>query len=206
MTRLLIALICTVAPMLAQAGPGQQALERFFAEVQGFRAEFLQTVLDPNLQTLATSEGQVYIRRPGQFRWDYAPPDSQQIIGDGQQIWVYDIDLEQVTARPQQTALGESVALLLAGDGQLTENYEVEELGRQGAYDWVEITPHATDNHFASLRLGFAEGQLRALEMLDQIDQRSRILLRAVVENPPLDAGLFQFQPPPGVEVFHVSE
>lgn len=206
MTRLLIAWLCVFAPLLAQAGPGQVALDRFFAEVDSFRAEFMQTVLDPNLQTLATSEGQVYIRRPGQFRWDYTPPDNQQIIGDGEQVWVYDIDLEQVTVRPQQTALGESVALLLAGDGQLSENYEVVELGRQGAYHWVEITPHATDNHFASLRLGFAEGQLRAMEMLDQIEQRSRILLRAVIENPTLIPGLFQFQPPPGVEVFQVSE
>lgn len=204
--RLQAVLLICLLPLPGQAGPGQDALERFFAEVSTFSAEFFQSVLDPSLQTLATSEGHLYIHRPGHFRWDYAPPDQQRIIGDGERVWIYDIDLEQVTVRPQRSVLGESVALLLAGDGQLPEDYAVKELGRQGPYDWVEIRPAVEEAHFASVRLGFADGQLQALEMIDQIDQRSRILFNEVKENPALAAALFKFTPPGGVEVLEVGE
>ena len=207
MRRHLAALMFLCAWLPAYAGPGEDALARFFSEVRTFSAGFTQTVLDPTLHTLSESQGRVYIRRPGQFRWDYAPPDHQQIIGDGERVWVYDIDLEQITVRPQQNALGESAALLLSGDGNLGENYEVEEIGRQGPYDWVELRPalpEAEDN-FTHLRLGFADSQLRALEMIDRIDQRSRILLGEVAENADIAAALFDFEPPEGVEVLEVE-
>ena len=113
----------------------------FFSQVQTFEARFRQLVLDESLNAIDDGRGTVWIKRPGRFRWDYDLPDPQEIVGDGERIWLHDIDLEQVTVRDQAQALGRTPAILLAGSGDLDETYRIEDIGVQGRYDWVNLIP-----------------------------------------------------------------
>ena len=177
-------------------------LQRFFTEITTFEAEFDQVILDDDLVTLEESSGRVAIVRPNKFRWDYAAPLEQQIIGDGAKVWIYDIDLEQVTVRNMATAMGNSPAVLLAGRGELAETYDIHDLGIQGVLNWVRLSPkQSDDSSFDDIRLGFDHGQLRVLELVDGFGQTTRITLRKMVENSVINDQTFEFMPPVGVDV-----
>ncbi len=197
---------CLLAPASAAASPALESLTRFFKDIHSFEARFAQVVLDENLNALDEGRGRVWIKRPGRFRWDYQPPAAQQIIGDGERVWLYDIDLEQVTVREQAQALGRSPAILLAGDGELAHNYELEDIGAQGRYDWVNLTPKNADSGFIEVRIGFEHRRLRLMELLDTLDQTTRIVFVDIDENAALDDALFDFEVPHGADLIDQTE
>jgi len=176
-------------------------LERFFAGVATFEADFSQVILDENLIALEESAGHLWLTRPGRFRWDYGDPLEQSIIADGKQLWVYDVTLEQVTVRDQQAALGNTPAELLAGEGDFTDSYQIEDLGKQGSLEWISLTPRAANSQFSRIHLGFESGVLKLIQMLDTLEQVTRVRLENAVENRPLPDEVFLFKPPPGVDV-----
>lgn len=184
-------------------GPGMEALQRFFHEIQTFNAEFTQVVLDENFTVIDRAAGQVWVQRPGQFRWDYAPPQAQQIIGDGERVWLYDVELEQVTVRKQKNALGSAPAELLSGASEvdIRENYAIEELGVHGRLQWMSLRPLEEDTSFTEVRIGFEDQRLRTLELLDTFSQRTRIVFTNFHENTPIASSLFAFVAPSGVDV-----
>ena len=182
-------------------------LQRFFTEISTFEAEFDQVILDEDFIILEESSGRVTIVRPNKFRWDYAAPFEQQIIGDGAKVWIYDIDLEQVTVRNMAAAMGNTPAVLLAGRGKLAETYDIHDLGIQGASNWVRLSPkQSDDSSFDDIRLGFDHGQLRVLELVDGFGQTTRITLRKMLENPVINDQIFEFTPPTGVDVLSEDE
>jgi outer membrane lipoprotein carrier protein len=176
-------------------------LNRFFQEIRTLRAEFSQVVMDENLVPLEESTGRLLISRPGRFRWDYHPPFAQQIIADGVKIWIYDIELEQVTVRDQRSMLAGTPALLLAGQGDLEANYVIGDLGEQGSVVWVSLQPKARNGSFAEVQLGFQNDTLRLIQLLDHLDQVTRIVLNHVEENPQIPTKLFEFVVPVGVDL-----
>lgn len=186
-------------------GDGRAQLERFFAEVNTFSAEFEQVVLDENLDRIEESLGRMWIARPGKFRWDYEPPLEQQIVSDGERVWIYDVELEQITVRSLGDALGRTPAILLAGRGDLEENYRIEERGLHGQIDWVALIPRDNDGNFSEIQMGFEGSELRLLQLADQLGQITRIVFSDNEVNPPLMATLFDFSPPPGVDVIDDS-
>src|SRR3990172_7508337 len=107
-----IAAIFLFASVSAFAGPTRQALDEYLAQFRTLQAQFEQTVINEKGKTLESSKGKVYLQRPGKFHWDYEQPYVQSIIGDGQKVWIYDQDLEQVTIRPMQKAIGSTPALI----------------------------------------------------------------------------------------------
>ncbi len=190
---------------VVNASPGLEALHYFFNEISTFEARFGQQVLDETLAEVDNSEGKMWIHRPGLFRWDYDPPDAQEIVGDGEKVWIHDIELEQVTVRDQDQTLGESPAILLAGSGELEENYIVEDIGAQGRYDWVNLIPKSEESGFREVRIGFEDNRLRLLELLDNLDQTTRIIFVDLKENTPIAPATFNFIPPPGVDIIDGS-
>jgi outer membrane lipoprotein carrier protein len=184
----------------------EDSLERFFKDVHTYHADFHQVVLDEGLNPLQETSGRMWIERPGKFRWEYDPPYQQLIVGDGERVWVYDIDLEQVTARRMDGALGNTPALLLAGKGNLEGNFTVTSLGKQGALDWVRMIPKRKDGGFEDIRIGFEHGKIRTLELVDAFGQITRIELDNAEENTPIAAKEFQFEPPAGVDVIRADE
>ena len=183
------------------ADTGTDNLNRFFQEFKTLRAEFSQVVLDENLVPLEESAGRLWISRPGRFRWNYHPPFAQQIVADGARIWFYDIELEQVTVRDQRSMLAGTPALLLAGLGDLGTDYVIEDLGQQGSVVWVSLQPKASNGGFAEVQLGFQNDTLRLIQLLDHVDQITRIVLSHVEENPQIPANQFHFTVPAGVDL-----
>lgn len=177
------------------------SLRRFFADVRSYSAGFEQTVVDEDGAATQQSSGRMWLQRPGKFRWDYATPYEQHIVSDGNKVWIYDVELEQVTVRTLSGALGEVPALLLAGKGGLEESFAVAERGTKEGLEWVQLTPKNKESGFDSISLGFSKGRLAAMEMVDGFGQTTRITLREPRENPIIDAAKFTFKPPAGVDV-----
>lgn len=192
-----------VIAMLSWAPEVQAAddLQRFFSDVQSYTAKFSQVVLDESFNTLQESSGRLWIQRPDKFRWDYDIPFEQHIVGDGERIWVHDVELQQVTVRRLSGGLGATPALLLAGRGKLDENFSVNSLGSQGQLEWTQLIPKNKDGGYEEIRIGFENGRIRILEMIDGFGQTTRIALRDADENVEINAGKFVFEPPPGTDV-----
>ncbi|KPK48360.1 MAG: hypothetical protein AMS22_15540 [Thiotrichales bacterium SG8_50] len=197
--RLFMLLVASTA-FVADAA-ARDPLDRFFNEVLTFKASFNQVVLDEGLNTIQESSGTLYIKRPNKFRWDYDVPFKQEIVSDGAKIWVYDIDLQQVTVRKMDGALGNTPAILLAGKGKLGDNFTVKSLGKQGKLEWIKMIPRERDGGFEDIRVGFENGKIRKLEMVDSFGQTTRITLRDNRENRKISQKTFAFVPPKGVDV-----
>lgn len=203
--RLVLVLALSVCSLNAGASPGLDSLRYFFNEIKTFEAAFAQQVFDESLQSLDDGRGKVWIKRPGLFRWDYDPPDAQEIVGDGERVWVYDIELEQVTVRDQQAALGRTPALLLAGGDEMAKNYTIIDIGTQGRYDWVNLIPLDEESSFTEVRIGFEDNRLRLMELLDSLGQRTRMSFGDLKENQPIADRVFDFLPPDGVDIIDES-
>lgn len=196
--------IAIYAP-LAEATAKEQ-LRAFFNDVSTYRARFEQVVLDDQLQLIDESSGQVLIKRPGKFRWDYDPPADRRIVSDGKRVWIHDLDLEQVTVRRLTETLGKSPAQIIAGDAQLEQDFTINDLGGQGSLDWVEVTPKSSSDNFEAMRLGFEGADLRVMEMIDGLGQTTRISLSHAQVNPHLDDNEFDFVVPEGADVIDQSQ
>lgn len=180
---------------------GGDSLRRFFAQVDSFSARFHQVVLDERLNPLQESSGMLWIERPNKFRWDYEKPYKQQIVADGKKLWVYDVGLQQVSVRPLSGGLGDTPAMLLAGKGRLEDNFNVKPLSAQNEVEWVQLTPRRKEGDYADIRVGFRQGKLRVLEMVDGFGNLTRVTLESSRENARIESSRFNFTPPEGVDV-----
>ena len=198
----LIALACSPA----QAQNSVQYLKQFLQGISSYSAEFDQVVLDENLRQIDEAGGTLTILRPGRFRWDYYPPAEQQIVGDGEKVWIYDIELRQVIVRDQQESLGQTPAILLAGESVNLSHYTLEDKGKQGSVEWVKITPKSDSTGFEDIQVGFVEGNLSVMVLMDGLGQTTRINFKNTIENPPLPAEQFEFSVPPGTDVIDETQ
>lgn len=189
-----------VLPLAACAGAVDD-LKRFLHDTRTFQADFTQTLVTRSGRAPQASSGSVALQRPGKLRWEIRQPVPQLVVGDGEKIWMHDPELEQVTVRPAGQALGGTPAALLAGSGDLERDFQLVEAPAAEGLAWVDATPRRSDAGFERLRLGFAEGELRAMELFDSFGQVTRIRFSGVKRNPSLSAALFRFTPPPGVDV-----
>lgn len=184
----------------AHAG-GRERLDAFYKDVQSLRGEFTQTLLDPRMKVTEEAQGTLALQRPGKFRWDYKTPYHQLIVTNGAKIWIYDIDLEQVTVKRLDEAVGNTPAQLLSSGESLEKNFDIADQGKSGELEWVELTPKQKDSSFEKVRLGFDQRDLRAMELKDNFGQTTRLQFSRLERNPKLVPSLFDFTPPPGVDV-----
>jgi outer membrane lipoprotein carrier protein len=197
-----LALMLIVTPLgAATDASATDSLRHFFTRVQSYSARFSQVVLDESRNVIQESTGRMAIVRPDRFRWDYDTPFKQHIIADGAKIWVYDEELKQVTVRPLAGALADTPAVLLAGRGRIEDAYALKNLDDQGGLQWAQLVPKRKEGGFENIRVGFDQGRMRILEMVDGFGQTTRITLSDPRENPELEAGRFRFTPPAGVDV-----
>jgi outer membrane lipoprotein carrier protein len=205
MKRFLILLPMLFLAGLAQAADapksGIDSLRRFFSEVNSFSARFNQVVLDERLSPIQESSGTLWIERPNKFRWDYEKPYKQRIVADGERLWVYDVGLQQVSVRALSGGLGDTPAMLLAGRGRLEDNFTIKPLSAQNDIEWVQLSPRRKDSGYEDIRIGFAQGKLRVLEMVDGFGQVTRVTFQSSRENPRIEPNRFSFTPPDGVDV-----
>jgi outer membrane lipoprotein carrier protein len=205
-TLLIAAYACTVR------ANGLESLENFVKTVKSGRADFTQVVTSPPKEGQAarvkTSSGSFEFQRPSKFKFLYKKPFEQSIVADGQTLWLYDVDLNQVTARKQSQVLGSTPAALIATAVDLRAlqaDFTLLAAPDKDGLQWVSATPKAKDGQLQTVRVGFkTEGQateLAALEILDSFGQRSVMTFAKVEVNPSLAADSFKFKPPVGADI-----
>lgn len=191
----------------ARAG-GLESLENFVKTAKSGKAEFTQVVTSPAKDGQAsrskTSSGTFEFSRPGRFRFVYKKPFEQTIVADGQTLWLYDVDLNQVTARSQAAVLGSTPAAVIASAPDLRAlqaDFTLQAAPDRDNLEWVVATPKAKEGSLQSVRVGFKGGTLAALEILDSFGQQSRLSFGAFSVNSGVEAAAFQFKPPAGADV-----
>jgi len=187
---------------------GLDSLENFVRSAKSGRAEFSQVVTGPAKDGQATrsktSSGTFEFARPSRFRFDYRKPFEQTIVADGQTLWLYDVDLKQVTARKQAQALGSTPAALIASAPDLAalrKDFDLEAAGEKDGIQWVQATPKAREGQLHSMKAGFRGNDLAALEILDSFGQRSVLTFTKMELNAAVSPDRFQFKPPQGADV-----
>lgn len=196
----LIALFFMVVSMSAWADAVGQ-LKAFFKSTHAMRASFHQLVVDQQGRKIQDVKGTMQLERPNKFRWDYQKPYEQQIVCDGQQVYLYDVDLEQVTVRDLSQTLGFSPAALLAGDEDVEKNFTLKNATRKDGLSWVLALPKSKESGFDRVLLGFEGDALRQLELYDSFSHITKIKFDHVEQNPKLDSNSFVFKAPKGVDV-----
>ena len=170
---------------------------QFFSGLHTLQADFDQQVLDSNNRSLQSSQGHMWIMRPGRFRWDYETPYRQQLVADGERLWSYDEDLEQVTVQAAAEVLTATPAMLLSGDQPLEEVFSIQASGPES----VQLTPKSDDSNVTGLQMYFSGGLLQRIEAQDTFGNNTTFTFFNLERNPELQAALFRFEPPAGADV-----
>lgn len=194
----LLVLIILYCPVTLWANP---VLENFLNSLQTLHAQFEQRQFSETGKLLEISKGEVYVKRPGKFRWEYQQPYDQLIVADGRSVWIYDKDLEQVTIKNLDDALGKTPALLLSTDGNVDRNFFVIELPRQRQLTRLLLKPKNEDAQFKSIQLNLQGHILSGLELKDNFGQTTFIAFKQAKNNLVFNESLFVFRPPSGTDV-----
>jgi outer membrane lipoprotein carrier protein len=199
MNKLIFSILLAFSSIAFADGVG--SLKDFFANTNSMRAQFKQEVLDNKGRKIQEVEGTMQLQRPNKFRWDYQKPYEQQIVSDGQQVYLYDVDLEQVTVRDLSKTLGFSPAALLAGGDEAEKSFTLKNAVRKDGLTWVLALPKSKESGFERVLLGFSGNELKKLELYDSFSHITLIAFEKVERNPSLKPETFLFTPPKGVDV-----
>ena len=200
---ILTALLLVLNP--AFATEAEQRLNAALKNMDNVSADFKQTQLDDEKNVVQQSSGSVAIQRPGKFSWIYREPFEQKIIADGKELWVYDVELEQVTVKPMDSGLASAPIMILMKQNNVSDEFVVSEVGQRKFLYWVELQPRASDLQYSRIFIGMDGGEVRAMELQDSFGQSTQIAFEnlrvGVVHNP----ATFKFVPPAGVDVYGVG-
>ncbi|WP_079202034.1 outer membrane lipoprotein chaperone LolA [Pseudomonas sp. CC6-YY-74] len=198
---LLAALSITSVSVLAAEDVSAQRLTTLLNQAKTISARFSQLTLDGSGTQLQETAGQLVLKRPGLFRWHTDAPMEQLLVSNGEKVWLYDPDLEQVTIQTLDKRLTHTPALLLSGDvSEIQENFEISHKEGGNVVDFI-LKPKSKDTLFDSLRLSFRSGVLNDMQLIDSIGQRTNILFLSVKMNESVDDKLFSFEIPEGADV-----
>ncbi len=194
-------LILLLMPLCAQAG-GIDKLKQFIAATRSAEANFTQVVLDQSGHRIQSAAGIMQFQRPGKFRWTYQKPYEQIIVGDGTKFWLYDVDLNQVTVKKLDAALGSSPAALLSGSNEIERGFTLQESGSLDGLDWLQATSKTQDGSFEKILMAFnAEAELTIMELNDAFGHKTVLRFSHLRRNPKISPQQFQFTPPKGADV-----
>ncbi|MCB1867916.1 MAG: outer membrane lipoprotein chaperone LolA [Gammaproteobacteria bacterium] len=201
--RFLLAGVAALLSFGLDAAGGSEQLHRFLTGITSLEARFEQSVLNEEHTQAIRSQGIFYLERPNKFRWDYSEPESQQIVADGRQVWLYDAELKQVSVQNQNSALQGTPALLLISGDPVENSFEVIDIGRRQDMDWVELIPRDAESQFVRVLLAFFNGDLLRMEMADKFGQVTRFQFLDIKHNPTFKSTFFQFVPPRDVDIYN---
>ncbi len=195
----IIALLFTIT---AHANPAAEELNDLLSSMQTLRAHYTQVTTDPRFTSEEVLTGNAVLKRPLQFRWEVLTPYKQLLVADGEKLWIYDEDLEQVTVQPLNESLNDAPALLLVGqDEDITEHYIVKVTPQQYTYRTFELIPIDEDSLLQTIYISFQGTVIKNMRLIDNLDQTIDITFQQVVINDPLPEDFFRFVPPAGVDV-----
>jgi len=186
---------------LAHAGAIEK-LRTFIASTHSAQANFSQMVLDQNGKRIQSASGIMQFQRPGKFRWAYQKPYEQLIVGDGVKFWLYDVDLNQVTVKKLDAALGSSPAALLSGSNEIERGFTLKESGSRDGLEWLQATPKTQDSSFDKILMAFNnQSELAIMELNDAFGHKTVLRFSAMRHNPKFPEQQFRFTPPKGADV-----
>lgn len=205
----ILAPACAALALLTFGVPAAQAaatdqLQAFVSSVKSARGEFTQRQVKgqgANVKVTGTSSGSFVFSRPGKFTWRYTKPYEQLLQADGKTLYIYDKDLNQVTERKLDSALGSSPAAILFGSNDLEKNFVINNGPTRDGIEWLELTPKAKDTQFERIGIGFKSGNLEAMELRDAFGNTTLLTFSAMQKNPSLPADAFRFTAPKGADV-----
>lgn len=207
------AIACTLtlgAPVQAETvetdtdDAGEKLVNSFLSDVVTMQGRFEQSLIDAEGEVVEVSAGTLEIERPSRFRWAYAEPYEQWLVADGLNVWSYDVDLAQVTVKPQEKALSNTPALLLGGANNALEQFRFAGSMVENETTWVRMLPEDDSSGFNRVELGFRDGQLARMAFFDNLEQTTLIALSDVVINEPIDANQFEFAVPADADLVGV--
>jgi outer membrane lipoprotein carrier protein len=178
-----------------------ERFKSFLRTTQSARADFEQKVYGRDGKLTQEARGNFVFLRPGRFRWTYAKPVDQVIVGDGERVWIHDRDLNQVTVRKLSRALGSTPAALLAGASDVEAAFELSDAGQRDGLEWLEAKPKEREAGFERIRMGFDTAGVRSMELVDQFGHTTVLRFSNLQRNPKLDPAEFRFEPPKGADV-----
>ena len=197
--------VIAFAPLLVHAAALDQ-FKSFVASTKAAKGEFTQQqvkMIDGTAKISNLSSGSFSFARPGKFIWTYQKPYEQLLQADGDKLYIYDKDLNQVTIKKLGNALGSSPAAILFGSNDLEKNFTLKEAGTKDGMEWLEATPKAKDSTFDQIGIGLRNGVPQAMELRDSFGQVSLLTFKKFEKNPPLPANGFKFVVPKGADVFN---
>ncbi len=196
---------CLLLPLLLTAqtagADGMSSVKAFYEQTKSVRANFHQVVTDKQGRKVQEVDGEMQLLRPNKFRWDYRKPYEQQIISDGNQVWLYDTELAQVTIRSLNQSIGSSPASLLAGGADIDKAFKLVNASRKDKLDWVSAIPKDKDSGFDKILMGFQDNKIQEMSLIDSFGHTTKIVFTQVEVNPVLEPKNFLFQVPKGVDV-----
>ena len=186
----------------------------FFENLKTLTADFEQVVENAQLGSASKASGKLWIQRPGKFRWDYITPYAQEIVSDGEKLWVFDTDLEQVIVKSISSSMGNTPAVLLSDTKPIVDTFNIKDLGltvgsgfgSKGQLHWIELTPKDPEASFTGIRLGFEGEIFREMLLVDNLGQTTRLNFSNLKRNDKISAQKFIFTPPKGVDIFESGE
>jgi outer membrane lipoprotein carrier protein len=190
----------SLVPLDSRAS-GIDRLNQFMAGTQSATGEFEQRIYGRERKVVQEARGTLAFWRPGKFRWTYVKPYAQVIVGDGVRVWVYDEDLNQVTVRKLDLALGATPAALLAGSNEALKAFALKDEGTKDGLEWVEAIPREKESNFERIRMGFGSSGLERMELTDSFGQTTELRFTGFRHNARVDPQLFRFTPPKGADV-----
>jgi outer membrane lipoprotein carrier protein len=190
---------------MAEESSARIVLEAFANDLQTLTASFEQSIVGPEGAVESSGTGQVWLSRPGLFRWAYDGEFPEVIVADGETVWMHDVVMEQVTVKPQSLLAQDSPLAVLTGIATLDEQFIVRELGEHEGLKLLELTSRSQESEFDRVLLGLDQASLRLMVMEDAFGLRTELRFSDVERNPGLDMALFQFEPPSGVDIIGES-
>lgn len=180
---------------------GERLVNDFLTDVVTMASRFEQSLIDANGTVVERNSGTLEIERPSKFRWTYSEPYEQWLVADGLNIWSYDVDLEQVTVKPQAKALANTPALLLGGSENALQQFDFGGTHIENMTTWVRLDPKDKNSGFDRVELGFFDERLSRMVFFDNLQQTTLVALYDVTFNEPIDEEQFRFVAPEGVDV-----
>ncbi len=170
--------------------------------IHTYQANFSQVIYDNHNKALQSSQGKMALQRPGKFRWEITQPIPQLIIANGAKLWIYDADLQQVTIRAFTESAGDAPALFLSHpNADIEKNFIVKVLPNKAGVQWYSLTPKSGENNFSNIEMGFANNEIQAMNLKDQMGHITKIQFNHINLNTDLSAALFTFKVPANVDV-----
>lgn len=201
-------LLTILGPVFAQDAHDAewQQLNDYFDGLTTLRADFEQTSFDEYGEVVDASSGTLAIQRPGLFRWEPSDDFNPLLVSDGRYFWQYNRDFDSVRVTLIDESFANTPVMLLSGDNELSQRFEISESGHRDGMDWITLKPRQAGTDFRLIVLSFDGGELAVMELADTLDQVSRVRFTNVVRNGEIPPGIFLFEPPEGVDIFGDTE